>query len=55
MIKAKPHPIPDSKGCHTMATVITALGNVLSLLETVVDVDEELVTLLHGTGCRDDT
>jgi len=34
-----------------MAMVITALGNVLSLLETTVDVDKKLVTFLHGMRC----
>lgn len=44
MTKAKPHPIPDSKGSRTMATD-----------GVIVDVDKELITLLHGMGCQDDT
>jgi hypothetical protein len=55
MTKAERQPIPGSKGCYTMAMIITTLGNLLSMLKTTVDVNEELVTLLHGMGCRDDT
>lgn len=55
MKKVKPHPILNSKGCRKMATIITTLSNMLNLFEMAMDVDEELVTLLHGMGCRDDT